>query len=52
MHHADPAGTVVSCIAIGLENPFEGTEEFHRTLASAPHPEVKDDTAARSAILP
>src|ERR1019366_9688857 len=47
MHHADPARAVISRIAIGLQYPFIRTEEFHRTFPPAPHPEVKDDTAAR-----
>jgi hypothetical protein len=43
---------IVSGIAIGLEDAVELLEKLFRSLAGAPHAEVKDRTTARGSVLP
>src|ERR1700683_484751 len=52
VHHTRAARTVISCIAIGLQDSFVGTEKPDRTFPPATHPEIKKNTSAWSAILP
>src|ERR1700730_2110420 len=52
VHHTNAARTVVSCIAIGLQDSFIGTEKLHRTLPPATHLKVKKGTSSRPAVLP
>src|SRR5258708_11962370 len=53
MHHLRPAHTtVVSRIAVCLENPLELVQEARWTFALAAHAEIEDRRAARRAVLP
>src|SRR5664279_4563852 len=47
-----PAHLFIGDIAVGLQNAFELSQELLRPFASAPHAEVKDDSASRPAVLP
>src|ERR1039457_1975009 len=52
VHQLRPAHLLIGDIAVGLQNAFELSQELLRPFASAPHAEVKDDSASRSAVLP
>src|SRR5487761_1945603 len=52
MHHLHSTRAVVCGIAVSLQNAFKLTEELFRAFPFPSHPEVKNDTSSRFAILP
>src|SRR6202166_299221 len=52
MYHSRPTDLVISCVAVGLENAFERSQEPLRPVASATQAEIEHHAPSRATVLP
>src|SRR6266550_111772 len=52
MYHSRPTDLVIRCIAVGLENTLELSQEPLRPIASPAETEVKHYSSSRATVLP
>ena len=52
MYHSRPTDLVVRCIAVGLENAFELSQEPLRPIASATQAEIEPHASSGATVLP
>src|SRR5271154_3982594 len=52
MYHSRPTDLVIRCIAVGLENAFELSQESLWSLASATQPEIEHRASSGATVLP
>src|ERR1017187_5809417 len=52
MYHSRPTDLVIRCIAVGLENAFELSQEPLRPIASATQAEVEHHGSSGATVLP
>src|SRR5271166_6688157 len=52
MYHSLPTDLVIRCIAVGLENSFELSQEPLRPIASTTHAEIKHHASSGATVLP
>src|ERR1017187_8659443 len=52
MYHSRPTDLVIRCIAVGLENAFELSQEPLRPIASATQAEIEHHTSSGATVLP
>src|SRR5208283_996994 len=52
MHHPQPTDLVIRCIAVGLENAFELSQEPLRRIASATQAEIEHHSSSGPTVLP
>src|ERR1700688_1444301 len=52
MYHSRPTDLVISCVAVGLENAFERSQEPLRPVASATQAEVEHHRPSGATVLP
>src|SRR5271165_6908969 len=52
MYHSWPTDLVIRCIAVGLENAFELSQEPLRSVAPATQAEIEHDASSGATVLP
>src|SRR5664279_5384274 len=52
MYHSRPTDLVIRCIAVGLENAFELSQEPLRPIASATQAEIEHHGSSGATVLP
>ena len=52
MYHSRPTDLVIRCIAVGLENAFELSQEPLRPIASATQAEIEHYSVSGETVLP
>jgi hypothetical protein len=52
MYHSRPTDLVIRCIAVGLKNAFELSQEPLRSIASATQAEIEHHASSGATVLP